>query len=130
MRTDPLQPCVASLSDAHIIDISPPRSLPMDKDVDIVFFDHDPLNLELEGDGGKCFEVHVDLPSQVFQLIHGQQHGMELGPILSLISTPQGLQRLIDTEESLVLCGVSDGLRRTPGDQRRQHQETHDGRGS
>jgi hypothetical protein len=39
---------------------------------------------------------------------------MEPGPILSLIGAPQGFQRLIDTEESLMLCRVSDGLRRTP----------------
>jgi hypothetical protein len=38
---------------------------------------------------------------------------MKPGSILSLISAPQGFQRLIDTEEALVLSRVSDGLRRT-----------------
>jgi hypothetical protein len=99
-----------SLPDTHVIGISFPRPLPMDEDIDILFFDHDPFNRELEGDGGKGFEVHIDLPSQFVQLINRQQHRMEPGSILSLIGAPQGFQRLIDTEESLVLCRVSDGL--------------------
>jgi len=57
----------------------------MDEDVDIVFFDHDPFDLELEGNGGKGFEVQIDLPSQFVQLILRQQHGLEPGPILSFI---------------------------------------------
>ena len=103
-----------SLPDTHVIGISFPRPLPIDEDVYIVFFDHDPFNLELEGDGGKDFEVHVDLPFQFVQLINRQQHRMEPGPILLLIGAPQEFQRLIDTEESLMLCWVSDGFRRTP----------------
>jgi hypothetical protein len=114
MRTNPLQPRVTPLPDTRVIGISFPRSLPMDEDIDIVFFDHNSFDLELEGDGGEGFEVHVDLPLQFVQLILRQQHGMEPGPILSLIGTPQGRQRLVDTEESLVFCRVSDGLRRAP----------------
>lgn len=127
MRTDPFQPCMASLPDTHVIAISFPCPLPMDEDVDIVFFDRDPFDLELEGDGGKGFEVHVGLPSKFVQLILRQQHGTERGPILSLIGAPQGFQRLIDTEESLVLCWVSDGLRRTPNDHHGEHDEPQDG---
>ncbi len=123
MRTNPLQPCVASLPDTHIIDISFPCPLPMDEDIDVVFFDHDPFDLELEGDGGKSFEVQFGLLFQFVQLIQRQQYGMEPGPILSLIGAPQGFQRLIDTEESLVLCRVSDGLRRTPNDHYGKHDE-------
>lgn len=88
MRTDPFQPCMASLPDTHVIDISFPCPLPMDEDVDIVFFDRDPFDLELEEDGGKGFEVHVGLPSKFVQLIQRQQHGTERGPILSLIGAP------------------------------------------
>jgi hypothetical protein len=117
---------MASLADTHVIGVSFPRPLPMDEDVDIFFFDHDPLNLELERDGGKRFEVHVDLPSQFVQLIHWQQHGMEPGPILSFIGTPQGFQRLIDTEQSLMLGRVSNGLRRAPNDRHGEHDEPHD----
>jgi hypothetical protein len=118
---------MASLPDTHVILISFPRPLPMDEDVDIVFFDDDPFKLELEGDSGKGFEVQFDLPLQVIQLIQRQQHGTERGPIPSLIGAPQGFQRLIDTEESLVLCWVSDGLRRTPNDHHSEHDEPHDG---
>ena len=99
----------------------------MDEDVDIVLFDRDPFDLELEGDGGKGFEVRVDLPPQFVQLIQRQQQGVEPGPILSLIGTPQGFHRLIDTEESLMLCGVSDSLRRTPNDRHGKHNKPHDG---
>ncbi len=127
MRTDPLQPCEASLSDPHVSGVSFPRPLPMDEDVDIVFFKRDPFDLELEGDGGKGCEVHFNLPFQFVQLIHRQQQGMELGPILSLIGTPQGFHRLIDTEESLMLCWVSDGLRRAPNDRDSKHDQPHNG---
>ena len=127
MRTDPLQPCEASLSDPHVSGVSFPRPLPMEEDVDIVLFKHDPFDLELEGDGGKGSEVHFNLPFQFVQLIHRQQQGMELGPILSLIGTPQGFHRLIDTEESLMLCWVSDGLRRAPNDRYSKHNQPHDG---
>jgi hypothetical protein len=105
---------MAPLPDTHVTGISFPRPLPMDEDVDIVFFDHDPFNFKLEGNGGECFEIHVDLPSQFVQLIQRQQHRMEAGPILSLIGASQRFQRLIDTDESLVLRWVSDGFRRTP----------------
>jgi len=120
---------MAPLPDTHVIGISFPCPLPMDEDVDIVFFDHDPFNLELEGDGGKGFEIHVDLPLQFVQLTLRQQHGMELGPILSFIGAPQGFQRLVDPEESLMLCRISDGLRRTPSYHHGEHHEPHDGRG-
>jgi hypothetical protein len=53
---------------------------------------------------------------------------MEPGLILSLIRAPQGFHRLIDTKEPLVLCRVSDGLRRTPNDRHRKHDQPHDGR--
>lgn len=119
---------MAPLPDTHVIGISFPRPLPIDEDVDIVFFDHDPFNLELERDGGKGFEIHVDLPLQFVQLLLRQQHGMERGPILSLISAPQGFQRLVDTEESLVLCWVSNGLRRTSSYHYGKRYEPHDGR--
>lgn len=99
----------------------------MDEDIDVVFFDHDPFSLELDGDRGKRFEVQFSLPFQFVQLIQRQQHGMEPGPILSLIGAPQGFQRLIDTEESLVLCRVSDGLRRTAHDHDGEHDEPQDG---
>lgn len=127
LRTDPLQPCVATLPDTHVIIISFPRPLPMDEDVDIVFFDYDPFNLELEGDGGKDFEVRVDLPFQFVQLVQRQQHGMKPGPILSLIRAPQRFQCLIDAKESLVLGRIADGLRRTPTYHQGEHDEPHDG---
>jgi hypothetical protein len=95
----------------------------MDENVEIVLFDRDPFNLELEGDGGKGGEVHVDLLSQFVQLIHRQQQGMEPGLILSLISTPQGFHRLIETEEPLVLSRVPDGFGRTSPDGHSQQQK-------
>jgi hypothetical protein len=110
VRTNPLQPCVAPLPDTHIIGVSFPRPLPMDKDINIVLFDHDPFDFNLKGYGKEGFEVHLDLPPQFIQLFQRQQHRMKPGSILSLISAPQGFQRLIDTEESLVLRRVSDGL--------------------
>ena len=121
MRTHPLQPCVTPLPDTHIIDIFLPRPLPMDEDVDIVFFDHNPFDLELEVNGGKGLEIHVDLPLQFVQLTLRQQHGMEPGPILSFIGAPQGFQRVVYPEESLVLCRVSDGLRWTPNRHHGEH---------
>lgn len=127
VRTNPLQPCVATLPDTHLMIIPFPRPLPMDEDVDIVFFNHDPFNLELKRDGGKGFEIHIDLPFQFVQLVQRQQHGVEPGPILSLIRAPQGFQCLIDTKESLVLGRVSDGLRRTPTYHHGEHDEPHDG---
>ena len=99
----------------------------MDEDVDVVLFNRDPFDLELEGDGGKGFEIYVSLLSQFVQLSQRQQHGLESGPILSLIGAPQRFHRLIDTEESLMLCWVSDGLRRTPNDYHSKHDKPHDG---
>ena len=98
----------------------------MDEDIDIVFFDHDPFNLEFERDGRKGLEVHVHLPLQFVMMIDRQQHRTESGLIFLLIGDSQGFQRLIDPEESFVLCGVSDGLRRTPNHHHSQHQEPHD----
>jgi hypothetical protein len=64
---------------------------------------------------------------QFVQLVQRQQHGMKPGSILSLIGAPQGFQRLIDTEESLVLRRVSDGLRRTSNYHYGEHDEPQEG---
>ncbi len=101
----------------------------MDEDIDVVFVDHDPLARKLKGDDGKGFEVHIDLPLQLVQLLQRQQQRLKPGSILSLIRIPQGLDGLVDTEESLVLDRVPDGLRRTSDHQHGERDEPHEGGG-
>ena len=54
---DPLQSCLASLTETRIVRIFFPQPLPMHEHIDVVPFDHDALDRKIQRDGTKCLEV-------------------------------------------------------------------------
>ncbi len=89
MGPNPLQSCVATLPHPHIIGGLFPHTLPMDVHIDIVAFDHNPLDFEFEGDSMKDVEIGLSLTLKVFKLIQRKHHRLKTGAVFLLVGVPQ-----------------------------------------
>lgn len=108
--SDPLQSRMASLTEARIVRIFFPQPLPMHEDIDIVPFDHNAFDREVQRDGTKSLEIALGSFSQPVKLVNRHHERGQIRRIFLQIGLAKRFHCPIDTEIPFVIFGILNRL--------------------
>ena len=108
--SDPLQSRLTSLTEARIVRIFFPQPLPMQEHIDIVPFDHNALDGEVQRDGTKCLEIALGFFPQPVKLVNRHHELGQIRRIFLHIRLVIRFHRPIDTEIPFVIVGILNRL--------------------
>jgi hypothetical protein len=118
---------MASLADSRIVGIFFPQSLPMHIDIDVVAFNHDPLNPELKGDVLERLEITFSFTLQSLKRLRRHHESAHRGGILLHVGLAEGFHRFVNLEIAFMILRI---LNRFPaaayaGDQYDREQDSN-----
>ena len=82
----------------------------MHEHIDIVPFDHNALDREVQRDGTKCLEIALGLFPQPVKLVNRHHERGQIRRIFLHIRLAKRFHRLIDTEVPFVIFGILNRL--------------------
>lgn len=103
---------MAPLALARLTGISFPLALPMDEHVDVLSFDQDTLDRELQLNLVKRIEVAVNLPLHLIQISRGQEQRLDPAAVAIYVGLSQRFDGLVDAEDAVMILFVLNSFSR------------------
>ena len=101
---------MASLTEARILRIFFPQPLPMHEYINIVPFDHDALDCEVQRNAAKRFEIALGLVPQPVKLFNRHHERGQIRRIFPHIGLAKRFHRPINTEVPFVIFRILNRL--------------------
>src|SRR5215831_616707 len=117
----PLQARMASVTNARILRIFFPQSLPMDVDIDVIIVNHDPFYSELHRDVVKRLEITFSFPLQSIGRFGRDHECRNSGGIFLHVGLSKRLHGFVDAKIPFMILGILDGFRAASKPRQPQH---------